>query len=73
MALARLTILPAGYEIRTATQCLSLFVSPRGFGFDVAFHGPWREGKKARLIENLIAKQFDPLVPRFRIRLRRTE
>lgn len=70
MALAELTISPAGYEIRTSRETLTLAVSPRGRAFELVFRGPWRDVRKAVLIRKLIAKQFEPLVPRLRIRLR---
>jgi hypothetical protein len=70
MALARLTIDPSGYEIRTSTLFLVVSLSRRGPAFEIGFRGPWREGKKGRLIRNLIAKQFEPVVPRLRIRTR---
>lgn len=71
MALAELTISPPGYEIRTARETLTLSVARRGPSFELVFRGPWRELKKAALIRKLIAKQFEPLVPRVRIELRR--
>jgi len=70
MALAGLTIQPRGYEIRTATQRLVVSVTRRGSAFEIGFRGPWREGKKGSLVRKLIAKQFEPLVPRLRIRTR---
>lgn len=70
MALARLAPVPAGYEIQTATQRLVVFLTPRGPVFELGFRGPWGAGK-GKLIQKLIAKQFDPVIPRIRIRLRR--
>lgn len=71
MALAHLTIDRGGYEIRTATQCLVVSLTRRGSAFEMRYRGPWSEGRKATLIRDLIAKQFDPVVPRLRIQTRR--
>jgi hypothetical protein len=70
MALAELTISPSGYEIRTSRETLTIELSPRGRALALVFRGPWRDVRKAVLIRKLIAKQFEPLVPRLRIRLR---
>ncbi|MEO6331319.1 MAG: hypothetical protein ABIV11_02690 [Gemmatimonadaceae bacterium] len=68
MALARLAVSPAGYEIQTSKESLLLSVVRHGSVFQLGFHGSWRAGKKGRLIRNLIAKQFDPVIPRIRLR-----
>lgn len=70
MALAGLTLLPGGYEVRTSVDTLSLVITRRGPAFELVFHGPWRSAKKGVLLAKLIRKQFEPVVPRLRIRLR---
>jgi hypothetical protein len=71
MTLARLTILPDGYQVHVGRDSFTLTLTPRGDAIALRFQGLGRAGKKGILIRKLLAKQFEPLVPRFRIRLRR--
>jgi hypothetical protein len=72
MTLVGLTVSPAGYEIQTRHDSLGLTLSSHGRGFQLGFAGRWRAAAKGRLVKRLLAKQFEPFVPRPRIRLRRT-
>lgn len=71
MTLARLTTAADGYEIDSSRGVLIVTVSRNGGVFALGFSGMGRAGKKGVLIRNLLAKQFDPIIPRIRIRLRR--
>ena len=71
MALARLTSLPDGCRIHVGRESFSVTLVPRAGGVALRFHGLERAGKKGLLIRKLLSKQFDPFVPRPRIRLRR--
>ncbi|MGI8617674.1 MAG: hypothetical protein ACR2L6_01125 [Gemmatimonadaceae bacterium] len=72
MTLARLAVSPAGYEIQTSPDVLRLTVAQHGRVFELGFAGSWRAARKGKLIKRLLAKQFDPVIPRLRIRLSRT-
>jgi hypothetical protein len=51
---------------------LTMHIRARGpHQFELRFAGPWRAHRKALLVRSLLAKQFEPLLPRIRIRLRR--
>ena len=71
MSLAELESSPGGYHIRTSKQELRIRVEPRRFATELTFRGPWRS-PKGMLIKKLIAKQFEPFIPRLRVRLKRT-
>ncbi|MDQ3515334.1 MAG: hypothetical protein M3403_00970 [Gemmatimonadota bacterium] len=71
MMLVRLLVTSPGYEIYMGATALGVVVSRRGPALQLTFRGPWRAGKKNVLVRNLFAKQFEPIVPRLRIRLRR--
>lgn len=72
MLLVGLAVAPEGYEVRTRHDSLRVAVSRQGRAFRLGFRGRWREAAKGKLVQRLLAKQFEPLVPRPRIRLRRT-
>ena len=71
MTLARLTSLPDGYRIHVGRDSFTVTLVPRGNAFALRFIGLGRAGKKGLLIRKLLSKQFDPFVPRLKIRLRR--
>lgn len=71
MMLVAFAVAPDGYEIRTRHDSLRLTLSMQGRAFRLGFPGRWREAAKGKLVRRLLAKQFEPLVPRPRIRLRR--
>ncbi len=71
MALARLTSLPDGYQIHVGRETFSLILDSRGNAVALRFKGLGRAGKKGLLIRKLLSKQFDPVVPRLKIHLRR--
>ena len=72
MTLVAHTASPGGYEIRMRQDLLRLTLSSHGRAFQLGFAGNWRGGAKGKLIKRLLAKQFEPFIPRPRIRLRRT-
>lgn len=71
MALARLTSLPDGYQIHVGRESFVLTLVPRGNSIALRFKGLGRAGKKGLLIRKLLGKQFDPVIPRLKIHLRR--
>lgn len=71
MTLARLTVLPDGYEVHVGRDSFTLTLEPRRNAIALRFQGLGRAGKKGILIRKLLGKQFDPLIPRLRVRLRR--
>ena len=71
MTLARLTTLPDGYQIHVGRDSFLLTLARRGDGMALRFKGLARAGKKGLLIRKLLSKQFNPFVPRLKIRLRR--
>jgi hypothetical protein len=71
MTLARLTTLADGYQVHVARDSFTLTLAPRGDTIALRFQSLARAGKKGILIRNLLRKQFNPVVPRLRIRLRR--
>jgi len=71
MTLARLTAAADRYEIDSSRGVLIVTVSRNAGFFALGFSGMAQAGKKGVLIRNLLAKQFDPIIPRIRIRLRR--
>lgn len=71
MTLVALAMSPDGYEIRTRQESLRIILVSRGRAFQLRFPGRWREAAKGNLVKRLLAKQFEPFVPRPRIRLRR--
>ena len=71
MALARVTETAGGYELSTAKDVFAIVVARRGRGVDLRFRGRWSTAKKGILLRNLLAKQFEPVVPRLRIALKR--
>lgn len=71
MTLARLTTLPDGYQIHVGRESFRVTLVPRGGGMALRFRGLERAGRKGLLIRKLLSKQFDPFVPRLKIRLRR--
>lgn len=71
MTLVELAVSPDRYEIRTVDASLHLTISPPGRVVWLGFAQSWREVAKGKLIKRLLAKQFEPVVPRPRIRLRR--
>jgi hypothetical protein len=72
MTLVAHTVSPGGYEIRTRQDLLRLTLSSHGRAFQLGFAGNWRAVAKGKLVKRLLAKQFEPFIPRPRIRLRRT-
>ena len=72
MTLVRLGVTSLGYKIDIDSTALGVVVSRRGPALQLTFPGAWRAGKKSTLVRNVIAKQFEPIVPRLRIRLRRS-
>ena len=72
MMLVRLLVTSAGHEIQAGGASLIVSVSRRGPALQLTFRGPWGAGKKSMLIRNLFAKQFEPVIPRLRIHLRRS-
>ncbi|MGK2934438.1 MAG: hypothetical protein ACSLFE_04245 [Gemmatimonadaceae bacterium] len=72
MTLVALAVSPDGYEIRTRHESLRVTLTSRGRAFQLRFPGRWRAVAKGKLVKRLLAKQFEPFVPRPRIRLRRT-
>ena len=71
MALARVSETAGGYELSTAKDVFIVRVALRRRGVDLRFLGPWTTAKKGVLLRNLLAKQFEPIIPRLRITLRR--
>lgn len=71
MTLVAHAVLPGGYEIRTRQDLLRLTLSSHGRAFQLRFPGRWRAVAKGMLVKRLLGKQFEPFVPRPRIRLRR--
>jgi hypothetical protein len=71
MALARLTSLPDGYQIHVGRESFALTLVPRGNALALRFKGLGRAGKKGLLIRKLLSKQFDPIIPRLKIHLRK--
>lgn len=72
MTLVALAVSPDGYVISTRQDLLRLILSNQGRTFQLGFAGNWRAGAKGKLVKRLLAKQFEPFIPRPRIRLRRT-
>lgn len=72
MTLVALAVSPDGYEIRTRDEALRLTLVSRGRVFELGFPGGWRAVAKGKLVKRLLAKQFEPFLPRPRIRLPRT-
>ncbi len=70
MALTGLVVVPDGYELKTASHTLPLDLIERGSVYELVFRGAWKATKKGALLKKLIRKQFEPLVPRLRIRLK---
>jgi hypothetical protein len=65
-------ITPEGVRLQVADAELMIRIRARGSGaFQLRFDGPWRAQRKATLLRSVIAKQFEPPLPRIRIRLRR--
>lgn len=57
--------------MRLGPTPLTIMIQPlAGSSFTIRFIGPWRAGRKATLLQQLIAKQYEPPVPRIRIRMR---
>jgi hypothetical protein len=72
MVLATSNVTAEGVRVRLAQTDLSIHMRPLGTSaFELSFEGPWRAHRKAILLLSVIAKQFDPPLPRIRIRLRR--
>jgi hypothetical protein len=71
MALARLTSLPDGYQIHVGRESFALTLVQRGNAVGLRFKGLGQAGKKGILIRKLLSKQFDPVIPRLKIKLRR--
>lgn len=72
MTLVAHDVSPGGYEIRIRQHLLRLTLSAHGRTFQLGFAGDWRGAAKGKLVKRLLAKQFEPFIPRPRIRLRRT-
>lgn len=72
MMLAQLTAVAEGYRVQTPRETLHIDVVAKARVFTVVFRGPWRGSRKAGLIRKLLRKQFEPVIPRLRIRLQRT-
>ncbi len=72
MTLVHLRVTSDGYEIQTGGAPLRVTVSHGGPVLQLTFPGAWRAARKGVLVRNLIAKQFQPMVPRLRIHLRRS-
>lgn len=70
MTLTELAVVPGGYELETAGRTLFLDLIERGSVYELIFRGAWKATKKGALLKRLIRKQFDPVVPRLRIRLK---
>ncbi len=71
MTLARLTAVADRYEIDSSRGVLIVSVSRNAGVIALGFSDMGQADKKGVLIRNLLAKQFDPIIPRIRIRLRR--
>lgn len=72
MVLAVPTVTAEGVRVQLARTQLLIRIRSCGVrAFELRFDGPWRTHRKARLVRSVIAKQFEPPIPRIRIRLRR--
>ena len=72
MVLAVPTVTAEGVRVQLARTLLEIGI--RSFGrntFQLVFAGDWRAERKARLVQSVVAKQLEPLLPRIRIRFRR--
>ena len=70
MTLTKLTILSDGYRVQVGDSFVLALVL-RGNGMVLRFEGLARAGKKGLLVRKVLRKQFNPIVPPLRIRLRR--
>jgi len=58
--------------VRPGAAPLVIIIRPfASRSFTLRFSGPWRSERKAMLLQRLVAKQYEPAIPRIKIRLGR--
>lgn len=58
--------------VRLGAAPLAIIIRPfASRSFTLRFSGPWRSERKAMLLQRLVAKQYEPAIPRVKIRLGR--
>lgn len=61
-----------GITVRLGAAPLVIMIRPLASrSFTLRFSGPWRSERKAMLLQGLVAKQYEPAIPRIKIRLGR--